>query len=212
MEPPWKETWPKLGWIQSLRIAQQLRQDIRKLRSTTSSAARSPVPGKCTSFWLDGHSGSPPRASPAELASHISFWITSVDPQTATDAVEVQLPAALSKKYVPSAAAPLVFTHHDLAPRNILLDRSDCLWLIDWDFAGWWYPRYFEYAGMHNILPEHWTRVARMRWNLATWIAAGYWEKEKGVLQKIRYKISRFRTDCRSHVLKFGSPSRLSTA
>ncbi|KAI0860633.1 kinase-like protein [Xylaria cubensis] len=39
-----------------------------------------------------------------------------------------------------------VFTHADLAPRNVLVD--DCgniTGLVDWEFAGW-YPDYWEYA------------------------------------------------------------------
>ncbi|RDB18648.1 hypothetical protein Hypma_014700 [Hypsizygus marmoreus] len=47
----------------------------------------------------------------------------------------------------------LVFTHQDLAPRNMILDKSGRLWLLDWEFAGW-YPSYFEYACvMSSVLP-----------------------------------------------------------
>ncbi|RWA05558.1 hypothetical protein EKO27_g9548 [Xylaria grammica] len=39
-----------------------------------------------------------------------------------------------------------VFTHADLAPRNILVDeRVEITGLIDWEFSGW-YPDYWEYA------------------------------------------------------------------
>ncbi|KAI0425487.1 kinase-like protein [Xylaria sp. FL1042] len=39
-----------------------------------------------------------------------------------------------------------VFTHADLAPRNVLVDdRGKITGLIDWEFAGW-YPDYWEYA------------------------------------------------------------------
>ncbi|KAI0964779.1 kinase-like protein [Xylaria arbuscula] len=39
-----------------------------------------------------------------------------------------------------------VFTHADLAPRNVLVDdRGEITGLIDWEFAGW-YPDYWEYA------------------------------------------------------------------
>ncbi|QSS56686.1 hypothetical protein I7I53_04967 [Histoplasma capsulatum var. duboisii H88] len=117
-----------------------------------------------------------------------------------------QLPATSSKNYIPSTAGPFVFTHHDLAPRNILLDKSNHLWLVDWDIAGW-YPCYFEYAAMHNFIPEGWTRLARMWWNLFTWIAAGRWESERCVLEQIRSKFSRFRTGRRFYLLKHGGPS-----
>ncbi|EGC46060.1 conserved hypothetical protein [Histoplasma capsulatum var. duboisii H88] len=107
-----------------------------------------------------------------------------------------QLPATSSKNYIPSTAGPFVFTHHDLAPRNILLDKSNHLWLVDWDIAGW-YPCYFEYAAMHNFIPEGWTRLARMWWNLFTWIAAGRWESESNELLHVNGE--RFpRNPCRS--------------
>ncbi|KAI0803601.1 kinase-like domain-containing protein [Xylaria sp. FL0064] len=39
-----------------------------------------------------------------------------------------------------------VFTHADLAPRNIMVDdRGKITGLVDWEFAGW-YPDYWEYA------------------------------------------------------------------
>ncbi|RYC60181.1 hypothetical protein CHU98_g6020 [Xylaria longipes] len=39
-----------------------------------------------------------------------------------------------------------VFTHNDIAPRNILVNESHTITgLIDWEFAGW-YPDYWEYA------------------------------------------------------------------
>ncbi|KAI0876158.1 kinase-like domain-containing protein [Hypoxylon argillaceum] len=39
-----------------------------------------------------------------------------------------------------------VFTHADLAPRNIMVDESFTITgLIDWEFSGW-YPDYWEYA------------------------------------------------------------------
>ncbi|KAJ2925333.1 hypothetical protein H1R20_g11795, partial [Candolleomyces eurysporus] len=41
-----------------------------------------------------------------------------------------------------------VFTHGDIAPRNILVSKSGrILALVDWENAGW-YPDYWEYANM----------------------------------------------------------------
>ena len=203
-----EETWTKLGWIGSLRLAMELRRSIRLLRSITSTTAGSPVTGECRSFWLDDLYCLPPRSRPADIASFLTFWVDFTNPRAAMKAAETQLSSSPSKKYVPSTAGPLVFTHHDLAPRNILLDKSGCLWLVDWDLAGW-YPCYFEYAAMHNFfIPEHWTWLARIRWNLFTWIAAGRWEKERRVLERIRSKTSRFRAGRRFHLLKRGGPSR----
>ncbi|KAI0684755.1 kinase-like domain-containing protein, partial [Cytidiella melzeri] len=42
-----------------------------------------------------------------------------------------------------SVVHPLVFTHQDISPRNLILDDMGKLWVIDWDRAGR-YPAYFE--------------------------------------------------------------------
>lgn len=49
---------------------------------------------------------------------------------------------------------PIVFTHGDLASRNIMVRDGHIVALLDWEFAGW-YPAYWEYVftlrGMDNI-------------------------------------------------------------
>lgn len=41
----------------------------------------------------------------------------------------------------------IVLTHQDIAPRNILLDDEERVWLIDWGYAGV-YPKGFEHAAI----------------------------------------------------------------
>jgi serine/threonine protein kinase len=101
-----------------------------------------------------------------------------------------------------------VFTHHDLAPRNLLLTPSDELCLLDWDFAGF-YPIYFEYASMQNFdMPKEWSVWARLRWYLFTWIAVGRYEQNARVLRHIRSKFTRFPAGRRFELLKFEGPRR----
>ena len=33
---------------------------------------------------------------------------------------------------------PLVFTHHNLTPRNVILSDKGRLWLLDWDYLGFY--------------------------------------------------------------------------
>ncbi|KAM0230514.1 hypothetical protein ACHAPO_009279 [Fusarium lateritium] len=40
---------------------------------------------------------------------------------------------------------PIVFTHGDIAARNILVRDGHIVALLDWEFAGW-YPEYWEYV------------------------------------------------------------------
>lgn len=52
------------------------------------------------------------------------------------------------------AECPIVFTHGDIASRNILVRGGRIVALLDWEFAGW-YPEYWDYVftlrGMDNI-------------------------------------------------------------
>ncbi|KAJ7452851.1 kinase-like protein [Mycena latifolia] len=47
----------------------------------------------------------------------------------------------------------IVFTHGDLAPRNIIVQGDVVVGLIDWEHSGW-YPEYWEYCKAH-FSPDH---------------------------------------------------------
>ena len=53
-----------------------------------------------------------------------------------------------------AADHPIVFTHGDLATRNILVREGRIVAILDWEFAGW-YPEYWEYVfalrGLDNL-------------------------------------------------------------
>ncbi|KAI0528038.1 kinase-like domain-containing protein [Xylaria bambusicola] len=53
-----------------------------------------------------------------------------------------------------SAECPIVFTHGDIAARNIIVRDGKIVALLDWEFSGW-YPEYGEYVfalrGLDNI-------------------------------------------------------------
>lgn len=44
----------------------------------------------------------------------------------------------------------IYFTHGDLNPRNILVDRGRLSGIVDWENAGW-FPEYWEYTKVHYI-------------------------------------------------------------
>jgi aminoglycoside phosphotransferase len=48
-----------------------------------------------------------------------------------------------------SQTHPLVFTHNDLFPRNIMVDGSRVTGVIDWESAGW-FPAHWEYCKSTN--------------------------------------------------------------
>ena len=70
------------------------------------------------------------------------------------------------------SSLPLVLTHLDIHPNNIIIGDDGRVWLIDWEFAGF-YPQWFEYASMR----EGWDILGK--WGV--WILgfmAGFYEKQ----------------------------------
>ena len=156
------DVWPSLGWWNRFRVALTLRYYIHQLRSLSGCLGRLPGPGppaingeaqRCTGrlFTSDG---SGPFSSYCEMAR----WYRN----------RLLVMQRFRKKYFATApfdsSAPLVFTHMDLHPRNIILGDDGQLWIIDWADAGW-YPSWFESASMSLFsltqpeVPSSWSRL-----------------------------------------------------
>lgn len=200
-----EEAWAALSWFSTIKLALQLRRFINLIRSVTSLTAGSLATGACRSFWLEDRYGLPAGSSPEVVSSFIEFWAGFVSIQKAKKAAVEGTGHAQVR--VPPKAKTFVFTHHDLAPRNILLDTSSQLWLLDWDYAGF-YPMYFEYASMQNFFkPQDWTLIARLRWHLFTWITVGHSEQAASVLRRVRWKFTRYPVGRRFEILENKAPS-----
>jgi len=48
------------------------------------------------------------------------------------------------------------FTHGDLSPFNIMVDKKGRVAIIDWETAGWW-PNYLENYMCRRYIEEHWS-------------------------------------------------------
>ena len=67
-----------------------------------------------------------------------------------------------------------VFTHGDVAPRNIMVDEKNdfkITGIIDWELAGW-YPEYWEYINIHKpSMDKDWQiwmeKTAIEKWNIS---------------------------------------------
>ncbi|KAL7619784.1 hypothetical protein AAE478_010326 [Parahypoxylon ruwenzoriense] len=199
--------WPDLGLLSTIRLAFQLRGMVRRMRTATSPTAGSLGTGLCRSFWIDNDRyGIPRHASPAVISSIVNFWHNLVSfrrevSKTPEEHRESCLQPTASEK-------EFVFTHHDLAPRNIMLESgTGTLWLVDWDDAGF-YPAYFEHAAMHNFIPPvEWTRFARWRWRLFAWIATGSYRGKWPMLAEVRRKTIRFPASRRFNIRAGATPS-----
>lgn len=198
-----EDAWASLGWFTTVSLALQLRRFVNILRSVTSTTAGSLETGRCRSFWLEDKYELPDWSTAENIRSFLQFWarFTSIRKEARG---ETNPPPR-----IPPTADTFVLTHHDLAPRNIILAPSGQLWLLDWDFAGF-YPIYFEYAGMQNFfVPPNWGFFGRLRWALFSWIAVGRYEEHARLLRSIRSKFTRFYVGRRFELLKNGGPTHI---
>ena len=82
------------------------------------------------------------------------------------------------------ASLPLVLTHLDLHPGNIIVGDDGRVWLIDWEHAGF-YPQWFEYASM----VDEWDFLGRWeRWVLG--FIAGFYERQLQFIGSIGWALN----------------------
>ena len=201
-----EEAWPDLSWITTVKLALQLRRFVSIMRSQTSPTAGALVTGRCTSSFLQDCYGLPVRSTPSDMWSYIEFWAgIGSSPQKAIGAL-LSGERISTKKGVPPMPSTFVLTHHRLLARNIFVDKRNQLWIVGWQYAGW-YPKFFEYAGMQNLLLENWNWFARLRWKVFSWIAAGRSERERKLLKRIRNTAVNFYALRRIEIVRYGAPS-----
>ena len=201
-----EQAWPNLSWITTVKLALQLRRFVSILRSQTSPTAGALASGKCNSFLLQDRFRLPVRSTPAAVWSFIEFWAGFTSTPGAIGAVQ-KGERISTKKGVPSMPSAFVMTHHGLTPRNMCVDKGNQLWIVNWEYAGW-YPKFFEYAGMQHLeVPNNWNWLARLRWDVFSWITAGRYERERKLLMRIKYSSMSFGTSRRIEIVRYGAPS-----
>ncbi|KAK0739463.1 hypothetical protein B0T21DRAFT_329332 [Apiosordaria backusii] len=196
--PTLESCWPDLSLFTTVRLAIQLRGMVQKMRTVTRPTAGSLGTGACRSFWLEEFYGIPPHASAAVVGMVVNFWCGFQSYGRERRKTLEEHRRSCERGVVTGdddRGKDLVFTHHDLAPRNIILEQgTKNLWLVDWDESGF-YPRYFEYAGMRNLeYPPEWGWYGEWRWKIFCWIVAGFrwYDREAEMLKEIRNKAGRF--------------------
>ncbi|KAG6236557.1 hypothetical protein E4U25_003610 [Claviceps purpurea] len=144
--------WHELGWIASLRLAFQMRRIVLRLRSAMSTSSGSPRKGECTSYFLDDRFNLPLRASGHHMNAFLNFWANFAG--LGREIKKTPAEHAICRRPIFTDSRPFVFTHHDLAPRNIILDPEGQLHVIDWDLAGF-YPEFFENCATQEPMYFH---------------------------------------------------------
>ena len=136
------ECWDELSWWMRFRVFITLRDYVRQMRTFTHA-----IPGPIS------HDGSPQpcrgplfgddEIGPFESSTAFAdFFNSKYDITKRFQPVYVK---GIQKPFDNSGS--LVFTHHDMHMRNIILGDDGQLWVIDWDLAGY-YPIFFEYCGI----------------------------------------------------------------
>jgi len=183
-----EELWNEISWIMTIQLALQLRQFVQAMRTKRSPTLGSLVTGKCKSIWVEDYYGLPDYTTINSLDSFIRFWLDYIPKRNRNRASQSQIRI----QPPPPTPTSVVFTHQDLAPRNILVDGKGRLWLVDWQLSGW-FPIYFEYVSMQNFAARlSWGFFARLRWYVFSWIAVGIHERARRALNHARSRFIRY--------------------
>ncbi|KAG6887461.1 hypothetical protein C0995_015061 [Termitomyces sp. Mi166 len=165
------QCWNTLGFWMRFRVALTLRYYIHQLRSLTSSVPV-PIGEKPQLCW--GHhfieGGAGPFPSYEELSAYYAARLETT-----------RLRAEAMNKPVPDLSpfdnsTPLVMTHQDLNERNIILGDDNQLWIIDWQYSGY-YPEWFEYNSLMRWFGQFFPESGRPDLRRFVNLMAGKYEK-----------------------------------
>ncbi len=137
-----RHVWPTLSIWGKLRVAWTLRSYIRQLRriDSTLSSVPGPLgdsPQTCIGFIFESK-----RHTSFPNMEALFAWFHE---NARMRRVRARLPPI---EYDPfHDCRRMVMTHMDLNMRNILVGKDNRIWIIDWDWSGF-YPEWFEYVSM----------------------------------------------------------------
>ncbi|RVD85661.1 uncharacterized protein DFL_003974 [Arthrobotrys flagrans] len=204
-----EELFPNIDLQETIRLAFQLRGMLKIMHQKTNDRLGSCHSLECRSYWFESELGLPPACTAEDIAKVVNFWHNYKH-----DGTEAKKPFEELERCCTAGPAaldcPLVFTHHDLAPRNMIVDPKGDLWLIDWDYAGW-YPAYFDRASMDHFGMYAWSTYTLLRWSIFCSIATeGKWEEQAATIQKLYHYTNMYGHYCRRFTAKAGlTPVRL---
>ncbi|KAJ9485689.1 hypothetical protein VN97_g7656 [Penicillium thymicola] len=128
------ETWDTLDSSQKLSIADELHSYVNQLRELKGHYIGTIDRGKAIMGNIASIEGGP-FDTEQEFNEFILRDMVSIAP----DLLRHYAKFALMDDH------EIVFTHSDLAPRNILVEGGRVAAIIDWEYAGW-YPAHWEYC------------------------------------------------------------------
>ncbi|TFK80402.1 kinase-like protein [Polyporus arcularius HHB13444] len=179
------DCWGTMGLWRRFRAVWTIRGYIRQLRRVV-------VPGIPREELFPGPIGREPSICYGPMFGEYGGGpFASYDELTAFFAHKLEVNRRVRKTPTEDVAfdtsLPLVLTHGDLSPYNLIVDRESRLWLIDFEFSGF-YPQWFEYVAMwSSTWDEH---FGGGRWKY--WIIgfmAGFYRVQARFLAKIAWAI-----------------------
>jgi aminoglycoside phosphotransferase (APT) family kinase protein len=136
--------WERLSDEKKDFIAEQLERYISQLRALPPPSGLRSIcsvtggPIRCYRLHVDATTG------PFRDEEHMNLQLRHLQPLD-----DPRFPEILRK--VHPIQHPLVFTHNDFFPRNIMIDEESAkvVAVLDWESAGW-FPSHWEYCKCHN--------------------------------------------------------------
>ncbi|OTA68434.1 kinase-like protein [Hypoxylon sp. EC38] len=134
-----EEAWDKYSDAEKEHVINQLRGYMKELRELKGSFI-----GAIDGSWCDDHyfdverGGFGPFKSESDFNSGIVRALKTDHPYVHVD-ITCDLWQEIMKGH------EIVLTHNDFAPRNILVQGSKVVAIIDWELSGF-YPEYWEYC------------------------------------------------------------------
>ncbi|KAK7696306.1 hypothetical protein QCA50_000960 [Cerrena zonata] len=188
-----EECWPHLSIWRKLWVAWKLRSYIRQLRHIKLPQIEAGVPGPltddiCQPKGCDNPAFGEFEAGPFSSYDEFILWLNG---RFLVAWRFRPLKGGGTEPDILQADAPLVVTHGDLVPRNIILGDDGKLWVLDWGASGI-YPIWLEYATMmrsavrkfntNSYVAPSWFRLIRF--------VCGVYDKQYRFVERITFAVT----------------------
>lgn len=135
---PLDEKWDSYSELQKRSIECQLEKYLKEMRQISGTFVGSVDGSLCHDPLFDD---APTLSGPFESEAAFHEGLVSVMKEKGYSAWTDMVIRFIEK--IPPHR--IVFTHNDIAPRNILVRDAKVVGIVDWEFAGF-YPEYWEYV------------------------------------------------------------------
>lgn len=156
------ECWHKQSAFMQFRIACTLRLYIKQLRSLKGTNVGALDSGQVSGILFQDYEFGPFDST--RRFKRFCEYVSLVGWDMRTKLLRRQQQPRPPVPRLPADWTP-VFTHGDLNPSNILLDKRGTLWLVDWAFAGFYPPwmdslvmRHFNEDVLRDSVSPSWVR------------------------------------------------------